>query len=102
MALVATKGLITIDVSGAPHDCLHLSYQGGDKLYVPVENIEVLSRYGGDDMSVQLDKLGGAGWQARKAKLKKRLRDMADELIAIAAARELKTAPKVEKPDRDV
>jgi len=93
------EGLITIDVSGAPHDCLHLSYQGGDKLYVPVENIEVLSRYGSDDMSVQLDKLGGAGWQARKAKLKKRLRDMADELIAIAAARELKRAPKVEKPE---
>ncbi len=93
------EGLITIDVSGAPHDCIHLTYHGGDKLYVPVENIEVLSRYGGDDMSVQLDKLGGAGWQARKSRLKKRLRDMADELIAIAAARALRQAPKIEKPE---
>src|SRR3546814_13850683 len=61
-----------------------------DKLFVPVENIEVLSRYGSQDSNAQLDKLGGAAWQARKARVKKRLRDMAEGLLAIAAERELR------------
>ncbi len=93
------EGLITIDVAGAPHDCLHVTYHGGDKLYVPVENIEVLSRYGAEDAAVQLDRLGGAGWQTRKSRLKKRLKDMADELIAIAAARALRKAPAITRPE---
>lgn len=88
--------LQTIDVMDAPHDCLLLTYHGGDKLYLPVENIELLSRYGSDDAAAQLDRLGGTGWQARKAKLKKRIREMAGELIKIAAARALKTAPVFE------
>lgn len=88
--------LQTIDVMGAPHDCLLLTYHGGDKLYLPVENIELLSRYGSDDSNAQLDRLGGTGWQARKAKLKKRIREMAGELIKIAAARALKSAPVFE------
>ena len=59
-------GLKTIDVAGAPHDCLELQYDGG-KLFLPVENIELLTRYGSEDAGVQLDKLGGVGWQTRKA-----------------------------------
>ena len=92
------EGLQTIDVTGAPHDCLFLTYQGGDKLYVPVENIELLSRYGSSDGEVTLDKLGGSGWQARKSRMKERVREMADELIKVAAARELKSAPIMEPP----
>lgn len=92
-------GLRTVEVSGAPHDCLQLEYSGGDRLYLPVENIELLSRYGSDSETAQLDKLGGSGWQARKAKLKERIREMADELIKIAAARELKKADIVGAPD---
>ncbi|MFN3933561.1 transcription-repair coupling factor [Parvibaculum sp.] len=88
--------LQTIEVMGAPHDCLLLVYHGGDKLYLPVENIELLSRYGADDSDAALDRLGGTGWQARKARLKARIREMAAELIQIAAARELKTAPVME------
>ncbi|MBO6634431.1 MAG: transcription-repair coupling factor [Parvibaculum sp.] len=88
--------LQTVDVMGAPHDCLLLIYQGGDKLYLPVENIELLARYGADDSDAQLDRLGGTGWQARKARLKERIREMAAELIRIAAARELKSAPAME------
>jgi transcription-repair coupling factor (superfamily II helicase) len=87
------EGLMTIDVSGAPHDCVQLVYAGGDKLFVPVENIDVLSRYGSDDAIVQLDKLGGQAWQSRKAALKKRLKDMAEELMKLAASRALRTAP---------
>lgn len=90
--------LETIEVQGAPHDCLLLVYAGGDKLYLPVENIELLSRYGGDDMEVQLDKLGGGAWQARKSKMKERIREIADQLIAVAAARALKTADPATPP----
>ncbi|HWK34345.1 MAG TPA: CarD family transcriptional regulator, partial [Hyphomicrobium sp.] len=88
-------GLKTITVLGAAHDCLELHYAGGDKLFLPVENIELLSRYGADESDAQLDKLGGAAWQSRKAKLKKRLREIASELIKIAAMRQLKEAPSV-------
>jgi transcription-repair coupling factor (superfamily II helicase) len=92
-------GLKTIEAVGAPHDCLELQYAGGDKLYLPVENIELLSRYGSEDQEAQLDKLGGGAWQARKAKLKKRILEIADGLIKTAAQRALKTAPVVETPD---
>jgi len=84
------EGLETLSVGAAPHDCLRIVYQGGDKLYVPVENVDVLSRYGGEETGVQLDKLGGTAWQARKAKIKNRIRDMAAELVAVAAQRQLK------------
>ncbi|HRJ70270.1 MAG TPA: transcription-repair coupling factor, partial [Beijerinckiaceae bacterium] len=92
-------GLKTIDVGGAPHDCLEIHYHGGDKLFLPVENIELLSRYGSEETEVQLDRLGGTAWQARKARLKKRIRDMAKALIKIAAARMLREAPAFGKPE---
>lgn len=87
--------LETVKADKTLHDCLKLEYAGGDKLFVPVENIEVLSRFGDSDSAVQLDKLGGAGWQARKAKAKKDLMEMADHLLQIAAARQLKKAPSL-------
>ncbi|MBL4693348.1 MAG: transcription-repair coupling factor, partial [Magnetovibrio sp.] len=83
------EGLITLDIGGAKHDCLKLVYSGGDKLFLPVENIDVITRYGSEDASARLDKLGGAAWQARRAGLKDRLKDMAEELIKLAASREL-------------
>ncbi|HVQ11447.1 MAG TPA: transcription-repair coupling factor [Methyloceanibacter sp.] len=92
-------GLTTIEAAGEPHDCLEVIYQGGDKLYLPVENIEMLSRFGSDESGVQLDRLGGAGWQSRKAKLKKRIRDIAEKLIKVAAMRELRQAPVITPPD---
>ncbi|MDG2321867.1 MAG: transcription-repair coupling factor [Rhodospirillaceae bacterium] len=92
-------GLETLDVGGAPHDCLKLVYYGDDRLYVPVENIEVLSRFGALQDSTTLDKLGGVAWQARKAKLKERIREMAEQLIRIAAERELKAAEMFTPPE---
>jgi len=92
-------GLRTLPVQGAPHDCLELEYAGDDKLFLPVENIELLSRYGSDAADASLDRLGGAAWQARKAKAKKRLRDMADELIKIAAKRATRTAEAATPPE---
>ena len=88
-------GLQTIEVGGAPHDCLELHYAAETKLFLPVENIELLSRYGSDHANVELDRLGGGGWQARKAKLKNRIREIAGELIKIAAERHLHEAPKM-------
>jgi transcription-repair coupling factor (superfamily II helicase) len=88
-------GLQTLDVSGAPHDCLELHYAGETKLFLPVENIELLSRYGSDQTNVELDRLGGSGWQNRKAKLKNRIREIAGELIKIAAERMLHEAPRL-------
>jgi transcription-repair coupling factor (superfamily II helicase) len=92
-------GLKTLDVAGAPHDCLDLVYAGGDKLYLPVENIELVSRYGNEDADAQLDKLGGVAWQGRKARAKQRLRDMAEELLRIAAQRATRTAEPVAPPE---
>jgi len=89
-------GLITVEVGDAPHDCLRLIYDGGDKLFLPVEHIDLLSRYGAADKVVSLDKLGGVSWQARKSRLKKRVREMADELIRTAAARLTHEAPVLE------
>ena len=89
-------GLKAIEALGAPHDCLEIQYDGG-KLFLPVENIELLTRYGSDE-GAALDRLGGAGWQLRKAKMKERVRAIAAELIRIAAARELKSLPAVEAP----
>jgi len=93
------EGLETLTVSGAPHDCLRLVYADGDKLFVPVENIEVLSRFGPEEAGAALDKLGGAGWQARKARVKKRLKDLAEELLRIAAARHLKQTEPLQPPE---
>jgi len=91
------RALETITAAGAPHECLALEYHGGDKLYLPVENIELLSRYGHE--AGELDRLGGGAWQAKKAKMKERLRDMAERLIAIAAERALKRGEVLEPDD---
>jgi transcription-repair coupling factor (superfamily II helicase) len=92
------EGLKTLDILGAPHDCLHLSYHGGDKLFLPVENIDLLSRYGSDDPGAFLDRLGGAGWQSRKAKMRARIRMLADQLIKIAVRRAMQSAKTMAPP----
>lgn len=85
-------GLSALTIAGAAHDTVALEYAGGDKLYVPVENLDVLSRYGADGEGVPLDKLGGQAWQARKARMKDRIREIAHELLKIAAVRATREA----------
>ncbi len=92
-------GLKAIEAAGAPHDCLELHYAEGAKLFLPVENLELLSRYGSEEAEVELDRLGGAGWQKRKARMRKRILEMAAGLIKIAAARQTKAAPKLVPPE---
>jgi transcription-repair coupling factor (superfamily II helicase) len=93
------EALETIDVAGAPHDCVRVLYAGDDKLYIPVENIEVLSRFGSEDAGVQLDRLGGIAWQSRKARVKQRIRDIAGELIRVAAERQLRPGEVLPPPE---
>ncbi|MBC7492929.1 MAG: DEAD/DEAH box helicase, partial [Novosphingobium sp.] len=84
------EGLEAVNVGQSPHDCVQLSYSGGDKLYIPVENLDVLSRYGSESDGVALDKLGGEAWQRRKAKMHERILEMAGQLMATAAHRALR------------
>ncbi|HKX77935.1 MAG TPA: transcription-repair coupling factor [Novosphingobium sp.] len=84
------EGLQSIPVGKSPHDCVMLTYAGGDKLYIPVENLDVLSRYGSESEGVTLDKLGGEAWQKRRARLKERIREIAGELMKTAAERALR------------
>ncbi|MFN3723992.1 MAG: transcription-repair coupling factor [Paracoccaceae bacterium] len=89
-------GLETITALGAPHACVALEYADNAKLYLPVENIELLSRYGHEEGL--LDRLGGGAWQAKKAKLKERIKEIAERLMRIAAERALRHAPILEAP----
>ncbi|MEL6449750.1 MAG: transcription-repair coupling factor [Pseudomonadota bacterium] len=90
------QGMEVVTAAGAAHECLLLEYAERSKLYLPVENIELLSKYGHEEGL--LDRLGGGAWQAKKAKLKERIREMADRLIRIAAERALRKAPILEPP----
>ncbi|MBV9371214.1 MAG: transcription-repair coupling factor [Alphaproteobacteria bacterium] len=92
------EGLTQIPVGTSPHDCVALEYAGGDKLYIPVENLDILSRYGSGADGVALDKLGGEAWQRRKSRMKERIREIAGELIKVAAERALRAGAVVE-PD---
>ena len=87
-------GLEVVTALGAAHECLTLEYAEGSKLYLPVENIELLSKFGHEEGL--LDKLGGGAWQAKKARLKERIREVAERLIRVAAERALRSAPVLE------
>ncbi|MFC3099618.1 transcription-repair coupling factor [Altererythrobacter lauratis] len=89
-------GLEAIAAGKSLHDCVCLEYAGGDKLYIPVENLEVLSRYGSGEDGAVLDRLGGEAWQRRRARLKERIGQIAAELMQVAAQRALKVAPVLE------
>ncbi len=92
------EGLLTVEAAGGKHDCLKLVYKDGDKLFLPVENLELVSRYGTNDGTVELDKLGAGGWQNRKSKMKEKLRMAAEELMKIAAERALRHGMELAAP----
>ncbi len=91
------EDLVTLTVAGAPHDCLQIVYDGGDKLFVPVENADWLTRYGSGE-GVALDRLGGSAFEARREKVKKDLFAMADRLMATASARSLEKIEPLQAP----
>jgi transcription-repair coupling factor (superfamily II helicase) len=93
------EGLHTLEVLGSKHDCLKLIYDGEDKLFIPVENIDLISRYGSDAEDGKLDKLGGVAWQSRKAKLKERIQLAAEALMKTAAERAIRTMDAMPTPE---
>ncbi len=90
------EGLKALNVNNVVHDCLELLYEGGDKLFIPVENLETLSKYGSE--GVALDHLGSQSFITRKNKVKKDLLVMAEKLIATASLRELDSQEKILAP----
>jgi transcription-repair coupling factor (superfamily II helicase) len=92
------EGLVTVEAAGLKHDCLKLIYDGEDKLFIPVENIELITRFGSDEEGVKLDKLGGASWQSRKARMKERIQIAAEALMKTAAERALRTMDAIVPP----
>lgn len=87
-------GLVSLDLGGALHDCLSLEYDRGDKLFVPVENADVVSRYG-ESETAALDRLGSPQFAARKERVKKDLLALAGRLMEVASARLLDTTEQV-------
>lgn len=85
------QGLETLEIGDNKHDFLSLLYSNADKLYIPVENIELLTHYSNEE-DVKLDKLGISLWQERKSKVKNRLKIIAEELINLAAKRSMSQA----------
>lgn len=83
-------GIETLEVGGTSKDYLHIRYRGDDKLYVPVDQIDLIQKYVGADESKEpkLHKLGGAEWTKTKAKVTKAVQDIADDLIKLYAKRE--------------
>ncbi len=92
------EGLRRIEAAGAFHDCFAIAYAGGGRLLLPVENADLLMRYGGGEAGIALDRLDSAAWQARKARVKKRLLEMAGKLIALAAVRTQSAAARLTPP----
>ena len=83
-------GLQKLDLGGRMSEFMLLYYADDAKLYVPVERLDLVQRYSSAEArEPQLDKLGGLGWQKTKAKAKRAMRDMADELLRLYAERKL-------------
>jgi transcription-repair coupling factor (superfamily II helicase) len=95
------RGLKKITVGKIENDFLVIEYLDGDKLYIPVNSLEKIQRYLGPDGYVpKIDKMGGTSWEAVKEKVKKSVREYAEELVAIYAAREALERKSFAPPDR--
>ena len=95
-------GLVQLTVSGVPQELLLLHYAGSDKLYVPVSRLDRIQRYTGADGSTSpLDRLSGPNWQRTKNRVRRAVQDMAKELLAIHAAREILEGYRYPPPDAD-
>ena len=82
----AFVGLAELDVGGTPHELMQLRYASGDKLFVPVEYLDLIQKYTGAE-NPALDRLGGTNWERAKTRVKRAMREMAGELLKLYAAR---------------
>ncbi|HWP35710.1 MAG TPA: transcription-repair coupling factor, partial [Thermodesulfobacteriota bacterium] len=96
------RGLVTLEVQGVRNDYLHLEYQGGDKLYLPVDRIGLVQKYAGgsEEGAPRLDRLGGGSWERVKSRVKASVREMARELLTLYAQRQVVRAHAFAPPDR--
>ncbi len=94
------RGLKFLRVAGAEGEFLHLEYDGGDRLYLPVDRINLVQKYiGGEENKPALDRLGGTSWEKVKAKTRKSVLEMAHELVELYAAREVHEGHAFSPPD---
>jgi len=93
-------GIQLINVGEIKIDMIKIIYGGNDTLFVPVDDINLITRYGADNPLIQLDKLGVAGWKNRREKVKKKIKVAAEALLKIAAARKLRKSP-IFTPDQE-
>jgi transcription-repair coupling factor (superfamily II helicase) len=94
------RGLKFLQVAGVEGEFLHLEYEAGDRLYLPVDRINVVQKYiGGDDAKPALDRLGGNAWERVKAKSRKAIFAMAEELVQLYALREARAGIAAAPPD---
>jgi len=94
------RGLVELTASKVTDEFLRLEYEGGDKLFLPIHRLNLVSRYtGADGQTPRIDRMGGSTWQKAKRSVRKAIEDMAEQLLAVHAAREL--APGYAYPPRD-
>jgi len=94
------RGLQHISLSGCAGDFILLEYAGGDKLYLPVDRLNLVQRYvGAEGIEPRVDKLGGTAWEKAKGKARAAVREMAGELLRIYAARQLHEGYAFSPPD---
>lgn len=95
------KGLQKLSIGEIETDFLLLEYMDGDKLYIPIDRLDNIQRYiGPDGVIPRIDKLGGSSWDTVKEKVKKSVREVAEELVSIYAAREVMDGHSFSPPDR--
>jgi transcription-repair coupling factor (superfamily II helicase) len=94
------RGLKFLKVADVEGEFLHLEYEGGDRLYLPVDRINMVQKYiGGDGVQPSLDRLGGTAWEKVKAKARKSIFAMAEELVQLYALREARAGTAFAPPD---
>ncbi len=94
-------GLQKLAAAGIVNDFLLIEYQDGDRLYLPVDRLDQIQRYLGPEGFVpKVDRLGGTSWETVKERVKKSVREVAEELVAIYAAREVMDREAFSPPDR--
>ena len=94
------RGLLKLTLGEEEHDFLLIEYQAGDKLYLPVYRLNLVQKYaGGGESGPRLDKLGGTSWEKAKKRVKKSLRELAEELVKLYAARTVLKGHAFPPPD---
>ncbi len=95
------RGLQKVAAGGIENDYLLIEYQEGDRLYIPVDRLDMIQRYvGPEGYQPRIERLGGASWEAAKEKVKASVRKVAEELVSIYAVRQVVRRDPFSKPDR--